>query len=121
MSAPTRPLGRMTLAFLTATLLLVALAAPARGHVTSSFDHLWNDHILPLVQSTDATVNQASASAAGAYAVGKFQDAAVDLPSPPAELTILSMNLPAGKEETIQEEVRKEQVDLERQRAERRS
>jgi len=47
---PTRPVARASLILLAATLALVSLAIPARGHVTSSFTHLWNDHILPLIQ-----------------------------------------------------------------------
>ncbi len=39
---PTRPVGRASLILLAATLALVSLAIPARGHVTSSFTHFWN-------------------------------------------------------------------------------
>jgi hypothetical protein len=51
---------RASFALIAATLALVSLAVPARGHVTGSFAHLWNDHILPLIQPADANVNQAS-------------------------------------------------------------
>jgi hypothetical protein len=57
---PTRPLARGTLALLAVTLALVSVAVPARGHVTNSFAHLWNDHILPLIRATDRGVNEAS-------------------------------------------------------------
>jgi hypothetical protein len=39
---------------------ILATATPASAHVTNSFDHLWNDHILPLISTNDGQVNQAA-------------------------------------------------------------